>query len=319
MVFNANLYGLIESFERKHDMGRGEEALQEIQGQISSTDAADLNTSNPLNDVTVLYFAARANGNRGGLYAPVVQGLLEAKADPNGLSKNPIPGNEEKSSPLHIATLWGHKEIIRLLLENQANPNQPSSGLENTPLHIAATRTGDKYKEVLEILISNGANLDMKNKKGLTPLHEAIEAHHFEAVELLVEAGANLEATYKNEENQEEGNTLHHAIRKLASAKKEKKNTEKMEQIISFLRQKGVSTEGAKDLAKKEGVEKEYSEIYIRREADKEEEADEEEEKDFLEIEEGYFKSPERFSVINKGNPQAVLDENYFTLESKKK
>ena len=41
------------------------------------------------------------------------------------------------------------------------------------------------------VLISAGANLDVANSGGFTPLHHASQEGHLEAVKILVNAGAN--------------------------------------------------------------------------------------------------------------------------------
>jgi cytohesin len=63
-----------------------------------------------------------------------------------------------------------------------------------TPLHRAAG-LGDKGKG--ELLISHGADVNATNSSGLTPLLLACERNNKEVVELLVDKGANIEARDK--------------------------------------------------------------------------------------------------------------------------
>ncbi|KAL8674847.1 MAG: hypothetical protein Q9168_000733 [Polycauliona sp. 1 TL-2023] len=61
----------------------------------------------------------------------------------------------------------------------------------NTPLHIAATSPSEK---VLEMLLTNGASVHLRNKAGRTPLFLAAHARLEKHVELLRASGAHLHA-----------------------------------------------------------------------------------------------------------------------------
>ncbi|MFP3027769.1 MAG: ankyrin repeat domain-containing protein [Wolbachia sp.] len=72
----------------------------------------------------------------------------------------------QKETPLHIAVRYGHKEVAELLLNKGANVN----AIERrkwTPLHTAV-RYG--HKEVAELLLDRGANVNAVDKTGRTPL-----------------------------------------------------------------------------------------------------------------------------------------------------
>ena len=72
-------------------------------------------------------------------------------------------------TPLHIAGWTGTKEIVELLIKNGADVNATHNG-GGTPLHWAA-RKGQK--EIVELLISNGANVNAQDEDGGTPLFYA--------------------------------------------------------------------------------------------------------------------------------------------------
>ena len=65
----------------------------------------------------------------------------------------------------------------------------------STPLHFAATKG---YLQVMKILIDNGANVNAKNKNGLTPLHYAVDVNYSSSrncekvVKLLMDNGADI-------------------------------------------------------------------------------------------------------------------------------
>ena len=58
----------------------------------------------------------------------------------------------------------------------------PKKKHARTPLHFAA---GEGYKEIAELLIAEGANVDAKDKYGTTPLHIAVFTD-FKVAELLI-------------------------------------------------------------------------------------------------------------------------------------
>jgi hypothetical protein len=78
-------------------------------------------------------------------------------------------GNGE--SPLMLAAEMGDKQLVALLLADGANVDSIDS-VGNTPLHWAAT--GGNL-EVAELMIARKLNVDVKNNAGQTPLHLAIK------------------------------------------------------------------------------------------------------------------------------------------------
>jgi ankyrin repeat protein len=61
-------------------------------------------------------------------------------------------------------------DCARLLLERQADPKLANLG-GNTPLHLASWTANDP--EIIDVLVSFGANVNAKNGIGETPLHRA--------------------------------------------------------------------------------------------------------------------------------------------------
>jgi len=102
------------------------------------------------------------------------------------------------STPLHAAALNGHKEIAELLIAKGADVDAKDA-LGNTPLYntISFNAALDGYKEIAELLIQNSADVNAQDKNGNTPLHEAATSGLKEVVELLIANGADVNAKKK--------------------------------------------------------------------------------------------------------------------------
>ena len=90
---------------------------------------------------------------------------------------------------LHFALQLDHKEIVELLIANGADVNaKAEDGV--APLHVAA---GGGHKEVAELLIANGADVNAKvvsgAAQGKTPLDAANETNHPKMADLLRKHG----------------------------------------------------------------------------------------------------------------------------------
>ena len=82
---------------------------------------------------------------------------------------------------LHLASINGHLEIVKLLLESGANVHIKDKG-DQTALHLAS-RNG--HLEIVKLLLESGANVNIKDKNGQTALHYASRYHKSEVVNLL--------------------------------------------------------------------------------------------------------------------------------------
>ena len=98
-------------------------------------------------------------------------------------------------TPLILAIRIGNIDIVRLLLQNGANPNYVgvmSLGRRNTALHEAITVN---YIEIARVLLQNGADPTgpcVRDWAGeLTPLNRAIELNNIEMLRLLLQNGAD--------------------------------------------------------------------------------------------------------------------------------
>ncbi|MDI1487058.1 MAG: hypothetical protein OHK93_006321 [Ramalina farinacea] len=106
------------------------------------------------------------------------------------------------SRALHLAATMGHEQVVQLLLQNNTDPDSRILG-GMTPLHLAA-KTGKTAIIVLLLdpLVSDTSqsaqsplyeriNGRLESFSVQTPLHLAIEGGHDEAVEKLIEYGAD--------------------------------------------------------------------------------------------------------------------------------
>jgi ankyrin repeat protein len=92
-------------------------------------------------------------------------------------------------SALFIAAFYGCKDIAELLIVNGASVNVVD-GMGETPLHKASMKG---HQDVVELLIANGAHLDAKTKDGCTPLYIAVSNHQKNIAQLLLAHGAVME------------------------------------------------------------------------------------------------------------------------------
>ena len=92
--------------------------------------------------------------------------LLKYNADCNIQRKD---GN----SVLHLAIKYNKINFIKVLLENNANPNLINKNENQTPFHLAIIKKMDE--DILLRLKENGANRNIKDKFNKTPFDYAIE------------------------------------------------------------------------------------------------------------------------------------------------
>ena len=117
----------------------------------------------------------------------VVKVLLDNGADPDKALKSKIG-----DTPLTSASRSGYKDIIQLLLQKGADPNKANK-CRSTPLHYAID---SKLNEsVVKLLLDGGADPNKSNSLGRTPLHWAAQNGHRNVARFLLDAGADLNKT----------------------------------------------------------------------------------------------------------------------------
>lgn len=143
--------------------------------------------------------------------ASTVRALLARGFDPNTVDPSGVPGlilavrepsprtlevllaspelkvevrNPQDESPLMLAALQGDLALVRKLTALNADVNKPGWA----PLHYAATHG---HLDVMRLLLEHHAYIDAESPNGSTPLMMAAGYGTPEAVQLLLDAGAD--------------------------------------------------------------------------------------------------------------------------------
>ncbi|RYP58916.1 hypothetical protein DL769_008749 [Monosporascus sp. CRB-8-3] len=92
---------------------------------------------------------------------------------------------------LMVASYYGHRAVVKLLLEKGAEIEAKDTEYRRTPLWWA---TEKGYEAVVKLLVENGADVESKESKdGRTPLWQATEYGYEAIVKLLLKYGADVE------------------------------------------------------------------------------------------------------------------------------
>ncbi|WP_264376079.1 MULTISPECIES: ankyrin repeat domain-containing protein [unclassified Wolbachia] len=91
---------------------------------------------------------------------------------------------------LNLAAKHGHIGTVEALLKIEGIKIDERNEHGFTPLHNAVHKD---HKEIVEVLLQAGANVDAQHLYG-TPLHYAVSYCHKETVDVLLEKGANVNA-----------------------------------------------------------------------------------------------------------------------------
>lgn len=109
------------------------------------------------------------------------------------LQKEPMGVHQDSAdgwSPLHLAAAFGGPEATALLLAHGAHVHRFSHNpMRNQPLHACIALSRDV--ETVRLLIAQGADVNMEQAGGYTPLHQASAAGLEELTRILLEAGAD--------------------------------------------------------------------------------------------------------------------------------
>ena len=101
------------------------------------------------------------------------------------------------ATPLHIAIAKYRLEIVELLVTKGASLNVCCIN-GATPLYMAV-RYG--YLDIVKILVAKGAKLDMVGANGKTPLYTASQYKYVEIAKFLLEQGADIDAVCSEDDS----------------------------------------------------------------------------------------------------------------------
>jgi hypothetical protein len=132
---------------------------------------------------------------RSGLHVALVEGYIRAA---DYLARSPVVNvdarNAQNETPLMLAVLKGHEAIARVLIGRDADVNKPGWA----PLHYAASFPGPTAVALVQLLLEHSAYIDAESPNGTTPLMMAARYGAPEVVKLLLTEGADV--TVRNQQ-----------------------------------------------------------------------------------------------------------------------
>ena len=160
---------------------------------------------------------------RGNMASTASQRLMNAtilgRADEAGMllaqGTNPNLRDERGWTPLMDAAIGGELKVVKVLLRYKADPTLQEPERGGRALDMAAShpdyvdRRAGKYIEVIRLLLSAGARVNAKDKKGNTALIGATVWGNMPVVKLLLSRGARIRS-----KNAEGKTALDFAVRK---------------------------------------------------------------------------------------------------------
>jgi ankyrin repeat protein len=99
--------------------------------------------------------------------------------------------DNEGQSALMRASLFGHNEMVRLLLDKGADIQIRNKETQSTALMEAVA---GNHADVIRLLAQNGADVNEKDVLNRTPLHVACMWGFIEVADTLIELGAKTDA-----------------------------------------------------------------------------------------------------------------------------
>ena len=91
---------------------------------------------------------------------------------------------------IHVAALYGHVNVVQILLDYCANIDEPDAIDWRRPLHFAA---GSRQTSMIRFLLGKGAQVDAMTRNAVQPIHEAAWSGSIESLDALIEAGATVD------------------------------------------------------------------------------------------------------------------------------
>uniref|UniRef100_A0A8D2LYF2 Ankyrin repeat domain 53 n=1 Tax=Varanus komodoensis TaxID=61221 RepID=A0A8D2LYF2_VARKO len=99
-------------------------------------------------------------------------------------------------SALHMAALHRRLDCLKMLIEKFKVSVNVASVTGWRPIHLVISKEGGSTAlDCLQYLIGKGADINVQNHAGVSPLHKAASEGHEMCVKALIDAGANVHAT----------------------------------------------------------------------------------------------------------------------------
>jgi ankyrin repeat protein len=117
---------------------------------------------------------------------PAVKALLAVGVDPNQRTTD-----YDRKIPLVQAVIKNCLPAAIALLDAKARPDAREGLIENTALMEACTKGATEFPA---LLLAHGANVNLANSRGITPIHYAAQKGSVDLVRLLVSKGADTRA-----------------------------------------------------------------------------------------------------------------------------
>ena len=156
--------------------------------ELVLNDGLDINTPALCNRTPLLWASLSSSGE-------FVETLIDLGADVNAQR------TDDKVTPLILAAHWNNYMAIHLLLERGGNALiNTQKDIGHSPLGEAARRG---FCNVAELLIEKGSNVNLRNKKGKTPLYFAVENKDEQLIRLLLKNKADVSMRYKDSNSTE--------------------------------------------------------------------------------------------------------------------
>ena len=187
--------------------------LEEIAKQLLESGECDVDAVTQIGSTALIQ--AASNGHR-----TIIRMLLEKNADPAkanwygtalhcAAESGSVVGIAELLSaginvdirdaigrtPLHCATGMGHVDAIHILLEH-GTPVNALDNMRYTSLRYAVVWEHDSI--TVEVLLTNGADTEIRSDSGFTVLHHAADMNLEEILVLLLKYGADVNAAHAN-------------------------------------------------------------------------------------------------------------------------
>lgn len=97
-------------------------------------------------------------------------------------------------TPLLLGISDMHLNVVRYLIEHGAVMNREDCALKELHVAVQESQHRDQFRPMAQLLLCSGANIDIRNDWGGSPLHYAIMLEKYQMAEFLVKQGADVNA-----------------------------------------------------------------------------------------------------------------------------